>query len=220
MVLVAVVADRVSEAGDIEPPDRHTLAEVRGGQQTVDLLLVGVRRLVGEERRGLGGRRRQAGQVQGGAAQQPLLGGFGGGNGLFLGELGADEGIDRVLAAGGHCRDGGSLERLVGPVRLVDGSLGDPAAEELFLGICQRLVRLLFRHDVFGVGREDAFDDLTLIRLARYDRDRAALAGLQRVFAEIEAQAAFTGLRIEAVAMEAGVRHDRTDVAIEADGVG
>ena len=81
-------------------------------------------------------------------------------------------------------------------------------------------MRLLFRHDVFGVGREDALDDLALIRLAGYDRDRAALAGFQRVFAEIEAQAAFTGLRIEAVAMETGVRHDRTDVAIEADRIG
>jgi hypothetical protein len=104
-------------------------------------------------------------------------------------------------------------------VRFVDRALGDPAAEEFLLGRSQRLVRFLLRHDVRGIVREDAFDDLALIRLTRDDGDLAALAGLQRFFADVEAESALARLRVEAVAVETGVRHDRTDVPVEADGL-
>ena len=102
----------------------------------------------------------------------------------------------------------------------VDGTLRDPAAEEFLLGGREGLVRLLVRHHVIFVLGEETFDDFALIGLAWDDRDGAALAGLQCVVAEIQTQAAFARLRVEAVAMEAGVRHDRTDVAIEADRIG
>ena len=101
----------------------------------------------------------------------------------------------------------------------VDGAFGDPAPEEFLLGRRQRFVRFFLRHDIFGVVREDAFDDLALLGLAGDDGDLPALAGLQRFFTDIQAQAAFARLRIEAVAMKAGVRHDRSDVAVEADDI-
>ena len=41
-----MVTDRVGEAGDIEPPDRHAFAEVRGREQPVDLFFVSVRGVV------------------------------------------------------------------------------------------------------------------------------------------------------------------------------
>ena len=219
LVLVAVVADRVGEAGDIQPPDRHAFAEVRRGEQAVDLFFESIGRVVGDEGRGLGGSGRQPGEVEGETPEQAFLVRLGRQGRLLPGELGGDERIDRILAAGWHRRHDRGFERLIGPMGFVDGALGDPAAEEFLLGRRQRLVRFLLRHDVFGVVREDAFDDLALFRLARDDGDLAALAGLERFFAEIQAQAAFARLRVEAVAMEAGVRHDRTDVAVEADGV-
>ena len=61
---VDVIAVRVGVAGGVEPGHRHPLAVVRRVQQAIDALLVGVGRLVGEERVDLGRRRRQAGQVE------------------------------------------------------------------------------------------------------------------------------------------------------------
>ena len=61
---VDVVAVGVGEAGGVEPVERHALAVVGRGEQAVDELLVGVGPIVGEEGVDLGGRRRQAGQVE------------------------------------------------------------------------------------------------------------------------------------------------------------
>ena len=84
LVLVAVEADGVREAGDIQPPHGHALAVVRRSEQAVDLLFVGVRRGVGEEGREFFRGRRQAGQVEREAAEELFLGGFRRG-GDFLG---------------------------------------------------------------------------------------------------------------------------------------
>ena len=178
LILVAVVADRVGEAGDIEPPDRHAFAETGGGQQAIDLLLIGVGRVIGQEGGGLGGRGRQSGQVERDATQQAFLRGFGRGLYLLLGEFGADEGVDRVLASGGQGGDDRGFQCLVGPVGFVDRTLRDPAAEQIFLGGCEGLVRLLVRHHVIFVLGEETLDDFALIGLAWDDRDGAALAGL------------------------------------------
>ena len=62
--LVREVAGRVREARRRQPGRGHPLAVAGGGQQPIDGLLVGVRGIVGHERRHLGGGRRQAGQVE------------------------------------------------------------------------------------------------------------------------------------------------------------
>ena len=187
LILVAVVADRVGEAGDIQPPDRHAFTEVGRGQQAIDLLLIGIGRFVGQEEGGLGGRRRQAGQVKRDTTQQAFFGGFRGRGDFLLSELGSDESVDRILAAGRQGGHDGSFERLISPMGFVDRALGDPATEEFLLGRRQRLVRFFLRHDVFGVVREDTFDDLALLGLAGDDGDLPALAGLQRIFTDVQA---------------------------------
>ena len=68
MRVVAVVADGVGVAHQVQPVHGHALAVVRAGQQAVHLLFVGVGRRVGHERRDLRRRRRQAGQVEADAA--------------------------------------------------------------------------------------------------------------------------------------------------------
>ena len=64
LVLVAVVADGVGEARDIEPPHGHAFAEMRGGEQAFDLFGVGVGRGVRDEGGDFGGGGRQAGEVE------------------------------------------------------------------------------------------------------------------------------------------------------------
>ena len=63
-VVVAVIALRVGEPDQVEPEDRHPLAVVGRGQQPVDQPLVGVGRVVADERVDLLGRGRQADQVE------------------------------------------------------------------------------------------------------------------------------------------------------------
>ena len=180
-----MVADRVGEAGDIQPPDRHAFTEVGRAQQAIDLFLIGIGRFVRDEGRGLGGRRRQAGQVKRDTTQQAFLGGFRGRGNFLLGELGSDESVDRILASDRQGRHDWSFEWFVCPVRFVHGALGDPAAEEFFLGGREGLVRLLFGHDFFSVGREDTFDDFALFWFAGNDGDFTALTGLEGFFAEV-----------------------------------
>ena len=220
LVLVTMVAHGVGEARDIQPPHGHALAEVRRSQQPVDLLLIGVGRVVRDEGGELRRRRRQAGQVERDAAEEAFLRRLGRRRDLLLGELGADEGVDGVAAAGGQRGDRDRLQRHVGPVRLVGRPLRDPATEEFLLRLGQGLVGLLLRHQVLFVLGVEALDDLGFVGLARDDRERAALAGLEGFVAEVEAEATLARLRVEPVAVEAGVRHDRPDVAVEHDGVG
>ena len=62
--IVAVVADRVGEADDIEPADRHLLAVVRAREQSVYQQHVCIRTCVGDKCRNLVGSGRQAEQVE------------------------------------------------------------------------------------------------------------------------------------------------------------
>ena len=67
---VARRAGRFAVAGHVEPVPAPAFAEARRGQQPIDDLLEGVGGVVLEERVDLLGRRRQAGQIEGHAADQ------------------------------------------------------------------------------------------------------------------------------------------------------
>jgi hypothetical protein len=201
LILVAVEADGVGEAGDVEPPDGHAFAEVRRGEKGVDGgLVIGVG--------GFG--RREAGEVEGEAAEEGVIGGFGGGGEFFFFELGLDEGVDGVFGGFGR---GGFGEGCVGPVGFVGSAFSDPAAEEFFLSGGEGFVGLFWRHGVFVV--EDAGDDLAFVRVAGDDGEGAFFGLFDGFFADVEAEAGFAGFGVETVAVEAGVRHDGADVAIE-----
>src|ERR1051325_1834862 len=98
---------------------------------------------------------------------------------------------------------------------LILRALGDPAAERFLLRRREVLVRGLRRHDVVLVRGEDALDDLRLVGLAGHDGDLAGFGRLERLGAEVDAEAALARLGVEAVAVKARVRHDRPDVAVE-----
>ena len=152
-------------AGGVEPPHGHALTIVRRGQQAVDGLLIGRGRTVGEESRGLGFGRRQAGEVEGESAEQGVLGRWLGASQSLGREFLADKGVDGMsFGRGLH----GSFES---PVLAPHGAFGDPAAEEVYLGLGQpSLVRLGRRHEFVLVGGHDALDESADVGLARHER--------------------------------------------------
>jgi len=65
-----VVTDRVGIADEIEPPGRHPLGMPGRGKEMLDTGLISVGARVGEIGLELGGRRRQAGEVERAAADE------------------------------------------------------------------------------------------------------------------------------------------------------
>ena len=116
-ILVEFEAVGVGVANDVEPLGGPALAVVRRGEQAVDDLFVGVGRLVFQEGVYFVGRRRQAGEVVGDAADQTVAIESGGRGELLLGEAVEDEGVDGI-ADPGIVREGhrGADDFLEGPV--------------------------------------------------------------------------------------------------------
>ena len=141
-----MVADRVREPGKVEPFDRHPLPIVRRVEHPVDLPLVGVGPGVRKEGLGLldGGWESQ--EVQAQAADQRPAVGLGRGGEPALRELLPDEAVDR--ARGLYAGPGGIglPRRDVGPVRLVDGALRDPAPDDLLVPGGEQMQRVGRRH--------------------------------------------------------------------------
>ena len=97
--------------------------------------------------------------------------------------------------------------------------MGDPAADEFDLGRRHLAIGLGRRHLLVGVMRQQTLQDLALLRLAGDDRGDA-FVGLDRVIADVKPQAGLAVLRVLTVAVEAVLREDRPDVAVEADVLG
>ena len=95
-------------------------------------------------------------------------------------------------------------------MRLVFGALGDPALKQFLLLRSEMSARIRRGHLVVGIGREDASDQLGIIRLARLDGFL-----FQRDFAHVQAELGFAIVFVRAVAEEAVVRENGPDIAIE-----
>ena len=127
-VHVVLVAIALGEADDVEPVAAPLFAVVRRGQQAVDHFLPGVGRFVGEEGVDLFGGGRQAGEVEGGAADE--RGAAGGRRGFQSGlfESGEQEGVDGRLrpgfvGRGGEGRRSGIFSWLESPVAAFCGGV-------------------------------------------------------------------------------------------------
>ena len=164
--VVAVVADRVGEANDIEPADRHLLAIVRAGEQAVYKQHVCIRTCVGDECRDLVRRGRQAEQVEGKPADERPTIGLGRRRQADLGQSPPDEMIHPV----GIGRHLGLHRFFVGPVQLIFSPLLDPPCEQFLLRRVEFLVRLRGRHQFVRVGRVDPRYERAFGGLARHDR--------------------------------------------------
>ena len=95
---------------------------------------------------------------------------------------------------------------------LVFRALDDPAFEQIFLPIGERLVRLGRRHDFRFIIGENPCDQIAFLWLARNEGPR-----LDGCITDIQAQVLLTVLFIRAVAVVAIFRKDGPDIAVEAD---
>ena len=211
---VALEAVGVGVAGEVEPLHRHVLTVVRGGEETVEGLGPGFRRVIGEESLQVGVGGWQAGEVEGGAAKERGLRGVAVGLESLGGERSREESIDGV-AAGRNLRDGRLDRNLEGPVTLVFGAFFDPLFDEGDLGFGEHLMELRRRHVVVRVVGAQTLHYFAFFRVARQDRRFAGLAALARRLERIQTELTLDLVLVGAVTGVARVREDRADVAIE-----
>ena len=213
---VGLEAVAVGVAGEIHPVGGHPLAIPRACQEPVEELFVGIGRRVGQECLNLGGRGRQAGDVEGSAADQRGSVGFGLGLEPTLREFGSHEAVDRMvvsLVAGRHVGLGCRHKR---PVRLILCPFGDPTPEELHLLVREAAdLSIGRRHHAVGIVGDDPRDELAGGRVFRNDRPRAAFQLGDGLLGDVEPQAGLPIAAVGTVAGEAVFGKDRPDVAVE-----
>lgn len=200
--------------------DGEALAESGAGQQLVGAAFEGICSRVGEIFLQQGGPGRQAGEVEGEAADQLLAAGLGrGSQGDGLEAFG-----DQQIGGQRGCsrQTGRTPDRLVGPVLLIFRALGNPLADQLLLVVAEGLVRVRWRHDFIWVSGEDAFHRFRLLRLAGDDGVELGVGVQWRdgVGEVMQLQLGLDIMEVGAVAVKAGVRKDRPDVLVELDLVG
>ena len=203
---VAVVADRVGKANDIEPADRHLLAVVRAGEQAVYKQHVCIRTCVRDECRDLVRSGRQAEQVEGKPANERPSIGLGRRREADLGQPLPHEMIHPV----GIGRHLGLHRFLIGPVQLVFRPFLDPSRQELLLLRVELLVRLRRRHQFVRVGRVDPRHERAFRWLAGHDR-----TGRYGIITVVQPQIGLPMAGIRPVAIKAVVGKNRPDVAVE-----
>ena len=201
----------VGVAHHVQPAHGLLLGVARRRHQAIHQLLVRVGRRVLLERGDFLGRGRNAGEIERHAASQRAAVGFRRRLQPFARQAFADKRVDGVPVG----RNRGTLHRLIGPVAFVGRALRHPLPDGLLLRGGEFLVRERGRHDarVFG---EDARNDGALVGIAGDDRRHAASVGLQRLVAKIEPHSGHARTLVRPVAAEAGLGHDRPDIAIEA----
>jgi hypothetical protein len=96
----------------------------------------------------------------------------------------------------------------------------DPLPDAFDLPWGQRFSRLGWGHDQFGILAVDTGPDFALGRLSRDDCQVAALASLQGVLVKIQSQVTLPLLSVRSVALEAMLRENRSDIAIEGKRIG
>ena len=220
-VAVGLVAEGIGVACDVAPVGGHAFAVGWGGEEMVDGGGEGGGGGIG----GVGGAGcvggREAGEGEGGAAEETFWWGGGAEGAAGFEELGGDEGVDEVAAVGGG-RCGRGFDGEEGPVVLPCGTGGDPAAEDFAFVGGEGEVGVWGRHDFVRVGGIDAGDEGAEGWVAGFD-DLPVWAGVggwaEGVGAGVEAEFGFAVSVVGSVAEEAAVAEDGFDVEVEVDDV-
>jgi len=223
--LVIGVALGVGVARQIKPAARPVLAVGGLRQLTIDVALVGSGRGVSDKRLHFLQRRRQAGQIQCHPAREHGTSGFRLRFDSRPLQRCDDEPVDRAARPSGvaHHRRLRPHRRLVGPVTRVGRSTRDPSPQGIDLGRSKRLTALRWRHQLIGVGRDQALQQFALVWLTGHDRERPAAQVLERTFAGIQPQAllpALSPVLVGPVTQETIVGQDRANVAVEIRHIG
>ena len=209
---VVLVSGGVSVASGVEPDLGHAFAIGRRSEQAVDDLFIGIGALVGEEGGHLLRGWRQTGEVEGDTANEVLAR-----RPLGRGQPGSlepfpNEVIDGVLSFGNL----GTDRSLEGPVLVVACSLRNPLAQQFLFLLRERPVRIRRRHHVDVVVSLDAIDEFAGLRVAGDDPGVVPETG-GRVLEGVDPVVRFLVLGVRPMAVEALVREDGANVAIEVD---
>ena len=235
---VVVATFRLGVLREVQPVTAPAFAIARRGEQAVDDLLEGVRRRVVEELIHFLFARRQAVEIERGAAEQGDLVGAGRGREVFGGELFEDEGVDGIFDFRFRISDFRHRrfhDRLIRPMlpgllhvggvhRLGAGGfearIGRAHADPLHEVGDEIVGKLLVarRHREVAVGVADGFDEEAFVRLAG-DDGGAGVAALEPAVARVEREAAFDLLRARAVALVTILDQDRTHLGLEEVGL-
>ena len=113
-------------------------------------------------------------------------------------------------------RQRGSLRGHESPVLLILRALLDPGLDLGLIGRREREVGFRRRHHLVFVGRKNAFPDDALLQVA-CDDGRPILVLPSSVIGEVQAELGFAGFLVGAVATEAVLGQDRSDVPVEPD---
>ena len=207
----------VGVAGEVHPHRGPAFAEARRGEQAVGGFFVGVRRWVGEESLQFLLGRREAGDVERGAAEPLLLGGLGGGGEFVFFEVREHISVHGLAAPILALRFRWFFFRGdVGPVLLILRALADPLLDQLDFLRFERVagvVAVRGRHHMARVRRGDALHDLGIIGIAG-DDDFFAVCGNPQRFVAVDKRHAGAFFH-PAVAAGAGGVQNRADVAVE-----
>ena len=217
---VFLIAVGVGIAGQIEPSPRPALAVARAGEQSIDELFISLGARVGDEGVELGGRRRQADQIEVDASAERGPIGLDSGPQPFAGEPVADEEVDRILWRRGagrvcHLRHGRAHRLLKRPVLGVGGAGGDPRGEDLLLPGSEQRLRVGRGHDDVSVGAVDPGHELAVVGVPRHDRPVPRIGRGEGVITPVEPQAPLARGVVGAMALEAAVGKDRPNLAAE-----
>ena len=120
--------------------------------------------------------------------------------------------VDRIDPDGN-----GNFDRWdIGPMLLVFATGSDPTVEDVLFRIGEGFVGLGGRHDLLFVSGMDAVVDFAFLRFARRNGACAIVigGGTGKI---VEPQLGLAGFFVGAVAMEALVRQDGLDIAVEID---
>ena len=214
-LLVALVAVRVRVTRGVEPLPNHALTVARAGEQAVHDGLVSLGRLVREEGIHLGGRGRQAGEVERHATEERLARGLGrGAKAVFL-QTREDEGVEGIANCElriANRRDGWAHRRGERPVRRVVRAGVNPPAHRLNLRGRERLLALGRRHHLVRVLRGEPLEEFALRGLAGDDH---GTLGAEQTFLRVEPELRLAGLLIRAVALKAVLGEDGQHLAVE-----
>ena len=175
------------------------------------------RRAIGRpETLDLGGRRRQAGQVERHAAQERRLGGLRRERQALGLQARQHERIDGIVERRGffygrNRRTHGRDER---PMRFPFRAFTDPTRDPFDLVGRELLARAGRRHPLFGIGTGDALVENAGRQIAGHDRADTVHAALGAGF-DVEPQIGLPLRRVGTVALKAVVGQERANVAIE-----
>ena len=218
-IVVDVDPVGVSVAGRIQPVAGSMLAPVLRLHEPVDQSFIGPVGVVSQEAGQGPGIGRQSRQIQGQAAGQGALVGFGSRRQTLGFQAGQDEAVQGVAHPGGvfHRRGCGPANGLEGPVLVPGGSLLDPLAQRGDLFVVQRPLGVGRRHPKGRLGMGDALVEQAGLRVARNDEASVGPPG-ECPLPGIQPEIRHPGGRIGTVALEAVVGEDGTNVPLEVDG--